>query len=288
MKNLVVKLTIFIYSNFINGLSVFNKKQAANAAMRVFQKPRGKKITSSNKAYLLKYKAGDLLVGSESIAYYNWPKTGKKILLLHGWESYSYRWRPYIKDLQKLNYNVFALDAPAHGLSSGKKFSPTAYADAIKSMVEKEKIELIIAHSVGAYAAIIYASENTTPRYLEDLILLAPTGKLQDFMNQFFDFLKLNDKVREGFRENFIRTYGHDLDYFDSDNLIKKVTCRGLLIHDKEDKTLPFKDSEDIAANWPIGKFIATKGFGHRLKGPFIKELILNYLKKVNKSAVSI
>jgi hypothetical protein len=109
---------------------------------------------------------------------------------------------------------------------------------------------------------------------------MAPTGKLREFMKQFYDFLNLSDKVRSAFEDNFRSTYGHTLDYYDSDNLIKKVSVGGLLIHDKEDAILPFNDSEKIAKVWTKGKFIQTKGYGHRLKGPIIKEQIIDFLKQ--------
>lgn len=249
-------------------------------AMNLFQTPRGQKLSPNQKIYLASNQKETIIHNGETIPYYNWKGNGKNVLMLHGWESSSYRWKPYLKDLNKLDINVYAVDAPAHGRSNGKKFSPKEYAGVIKSIVEREKIDTIIAHSVGAYATIIYASEQETPAYLKNLILMAPTGKLRDFMKQFYDFLNLSDKVRSAFEDNFMSTYGQPLDYYDSANLIKKVNVGGLLIHDKEDAILPFKDSENIAKVWTKGKFIHTKGFGHRLKGPIIKEQIIDFLKK--------
>jgi len=279
LKKLLLKTAVFYYSSLINGISVFNKKKAAAKAMSVFQTPRGKKLTPMQKSYLESFEKNKLKQSGENIPYYNWKANGNRILLLHGWESSSYRWRPYLKDFNDLNLNVFTVDAPAHGRSTGNKFSPIEYAEVIKTIVEKEKINTILGHSVGAYATIIYASENKTPSHLKKLILLAPTGKLRDFMKQFFDFLNINTKVRLAFEENFKKTFNQPLDYFDSDNLIKKVTVGGFLIHDKEDKTLPFKDSIDISKNWKDSSFIETQGYGHRLKGQYIKDLIIKSLK---------
>jgi len=278
LDKFLLKTAIFYYSSLINGISVFSGSLAAKIAMDVFQTPRGKKLSAKQKEFLETHQKATFNHKNESIPYYNWPAEGQKVLMLHGWESNSFRWKPYLKDLKNLNINVFAVDAPAHGRSNGKRFSPTEYAAVIKEVVAREKIETIVAHSVGAYATIIYASENETPQYLKNLVLLAPTGKLRDFMKQFFDFLKLNTKVRSAFEENFKAKYGQTLDYYDSDNLIKHVSIGGILVHDKEDATLPFSDSVEVAKAWRQGKFIPTEGYGHRLKGSFIKEIILGYL----------
>ena len=247
--------------------------------MQVFQTPRGKKLSTQQASYLQSHEKDVVHHLGQKMPYYHWPGGGQKILLLHGWESSSYRWRSYIKELTKLGFDVYAVDAPAHGRSDGTKFSPPKYAATIKTIVEKEKINTIIAHSVGAYSTIIYTSENDTPISLRNLILMAPTGRLKDFMQQFFDFLKLNSKVRLAFEKNFFETYGRTLDYYDSHRLIQSVKIGGILIHDKDDQTLPYSDSVEIDKHWSTGRFITTEGYGHRLKGTFIRNLILKHLK---------
>ena len=52
---------------------------------------------------------------------YRWLGKKETILLAHGWESNSFRWKDLIVKLDTaLDYNVIALDAPAHGRSSGE------------------------------------------------------------------------------------------------------------------------------------------------------------------------
>lgn len=280
MKKLLVNGAILYYSSLINTTSLISPKKASDLALKVFKTPRGKKMTAKEVAFLEASQKGFIEHSNFKMPYYNWPNKGPKILLLHGWESNSYRWRSYIKDLSALEYNVLAIDAPAHGRSTGKLFTPIDYANTIKMIVEQEKINIVLGHSVGAYATILYGSENELPAHLDKLILLAPTGKFQNFMKKFFDFLKLNKKVRASFKENFIKTYGQELDYYDSHRLIKKIPVGGLLLHDKDDSILPFEDSLLINENWPKGDFVATKGYGHRLKGLEIKKIVLNYLSK--------
>ncbi len=212
------------------------------------------------------------------IALYNWKATGPSILLIHGWESHSYRWKNYIQHFSELNYNIFAIDAPAHGLSSGKEFTPLYYAKAIDKVVQESNIRYILSHSVGAYSTIYYLSHFNTPDDLESVILKAPTGSLKSFTNQFFNFLKLNQSIRDSYEDIFEDTYGKPMDYYDSFELIKKINISGLLIHDNDDAVLPVEESHLIHQNCPQGKFITTDGHGHRLLKSQVMNLISDFL----------
>lgn len=271
-------MAVAYYSILINMVSLFSKEKAAEMAINIFKRPRNGRPKGRHLEYLKKHKAGQFQSQGLSHSYYHWSGKGDSILLLHGWESNSVRWKPYIEDLQKRDYNIYAFDAPAHGLSEGHYFTPELYADAIQDFLEKHNIKIILGHSVGAYATLIYCKRPIRSDHLKHLILLAPTGKIRDFMNRFFDILKLNTSIRDHYFNNFQKLYQHELEYYDSDNLVQGIGLDGILIHDKNDITLPYKDSELIAANWPEGKFITTEGFGHRLKSTEVTKQIFAYL----------
>lgn len=280
MKEIIFKLAVLYYSSYLNILSVFNPDKAAEKAITLFKKPRNKALRKKQSDYLQQHKKGSFKCNDEEIVWYNWPGAGPNLLLLHGWESSTARWKPYLKDLRERQFNVYAIDAPAHGLSGGKYFTPELYADAIAHVTSKFNIHIIIGHSVGAYATLIYCKRPGRAGSLNNLILLAPTGRIRDFMNRFFDILSLNNKIRSKYFDNFKALYKHDLKYYDSDNLVKGVGLPGLLIHDKDDKTLPYSDSVLVAENWDGVQFITTKGYGHRLKSTEVKKYIMDYLDK--------
>lgn len=47
-------------------------------------------------------------------------------------------------------------------------------------------------------------------------------------------------------------------------NNVKKLCCKGLVIHDEDDADISWRSGEEIARAWPNAKFIKTKGLGHR------------------------
>lgn len=280
IKQIIIKIFIGYYSFMIRLVSFFSKKKASAIAVGLIQKPRNGKLSKAQRDLLDSWENHSILSHGEEIATYHWQGDGPSVLLLHGWESSSVRWKPYIKEFQKRNISLYALDAPAHGLSGGKIFNPVIYADAVGEFCKKYKVDVILGHSVGAYATLLYASRLQRHQELKHIILLAPTGKIKNFMNRFFDAIKLSEAVRKEYFNEFRNINSKDIVEFDSEVLVKKIKLKGLLIHDRDDKTLPFEDSELIAQNWSEGKFIATDGYGHRLKSSFIYDIVFDYLDK--------
>jgi len=247
-------------------------------AIRLFQKPRHGAIPEKQSQYLKAHAFTSFISNNTTIQAYRWPGSGKRILLLHGWESNTARWKIYMEQFKKRNFDVYAIDAPAHGLSGGDVFSPELYADAVQDFIDKNPCNILIGHSVGAYTALLYARRSKKPENLSHLILLAPTGRLGDFMDRYFSILGLRKAIRKYYFDNFESMYGRKIEYYDSDNLVQNLDLPGLLIHDKNDETLPFKDSQDIAHKWTQGLFIPTEGFGHRLKSTEVTRHMLNYI----------
>jgi len=260
----------------------FNPEKAANIALKLFSSPRAGRARDFQRDYLEEHIKGYIISDSIKLCYYNWPGTGDRILLVHGWESNSSRWKPYIADMVDRNYDIYALDAPSHGLSEGKYFNPQKYADGVAQLVEKYNINILLGHSVGAYTSLIYAQREDRNESINQLMLLAPTGKLQYVIDQFFNILGLNKKMREAYNDNFKKIFHFEPHQFDSDKLIKGIGLNGFLMHDKNDRTLPFKDSVLIADNWPQAKFVITEGYGHRLKSSEVKEELFKYLDETS------
>ena len=123
-KKLINKAVPKLYGFYFNLLSLFSKKKAGALALKVFSVPRAGKIKPFQKEFLATAR-------HHKINYRRWylskSITGKAmvktILFAHGWESNAWRWKYLIEPLQAKGYNIVAIDAPAHGASSGKEFN---------------------------------------------------------------------------------------------------------------------------------------------------------------------
>jgi predicted alpha/beta hydrolase family esterase len=76
------------------------------------------------------------------------------------------------------------------------------------------------------------------------------------------------------------RAFGKPTTYFSIKELIKPLTIKGLIIHDKGDDVCVFVDAENIHTNWQGSELIATEGYGHRLQNEKVNNMIVDYLKK--------
>ncbi len=121
----------------INVIGLFSKKSAARLALYLFTTPRRGRLTEKQYDFLGTSFREELTVNSIPVMTYRWLGKGKTILLAHGWESNAARWQYLIEPLRKLDYNIIALDAPAHGKSGSKRFNAVLYADFIKAGFKK-------------------------------------------------------------------------------------------------------------------------------------------------------
>lgn len=153
----------------VNALFKYSPKKAVEKSFKLFSTPRKGKVKPDQKSFLDKARNGKITVQNLEIQTYAWPNTGKTVLLIHGWESNTARWRDLVSALQKENYTVLSLDAPAHGNSEGGMFNVFLYAEAISKLIEKYKPEFAVGHSVGA-STLIFQHYNYPSRTLEKMV----------------------------------------------------------------------------------------------------------------------
>ncbi len=243
----------------------------------VFKIPKKKKSNPSRQLFIQNSEASSFNHKGLRIAYFRWRGSGEKILLLHGWGSDSGRWKIFVPLLQEAGYDIHAIDAPAHGKSGGKFFTPKEYAEAISSYIDNNKIVILIGHSAGAYTTIYYSSNFT--HQLNKLVALAPTFDLNDVIIGMKEMLKLNDQSISLLKEEFQNVYGAPIENFRADVLAKNISTDALLIHDEDDDILPVNGSKILASTWDTVEYIQTSKLGHGLNNKKLYMRIINFLK---------
>ena len=159
MKHIITKFIGAI----INFISLFSARLAAKIAIRIFSSPRRKRIKESEKDFLETAFIEDIKYNDISIMTYRWLGKKDTVLLAHGWESNSCRWKELILKLKALDFNVIALDAPAHGLSGGKVFNAVIYSECINLVAKKFNANIVIGHSVGGMATTFFQHKYQLP-----------------------------------------------------------------------------------------------------------------------------
>ncbi|WP_034061817.1 alpha/beta fold hydrolase [Lacinutrix jangbogonensis] len=274
MSNPIIK----IIGNVLNAVSYVSPKYASDKALDLFSTPRQGRVLENQKVFLDSAEALHLKYESISISTYQWKGNGKTILLAHGWESNTHRWETLITKLKTLNYNIVSLDAPAHGASSGKQFNAVLYSECIHLTAEHYKPDIIIGHSVGGMASGFYQN-NYQNKDLEKLILLGAPSEFTSVFKRYVDMMGYNERIENGLNNLVLDRFKKLPSYFSLANFVKTIHTKTLIIHDVDDKIIPYNDAKMIAENHKNATLISTTGYGHGLRNDVVYDHVIDFIQ---------
>ncbi|MDA9028888.1 alpha/beta hydrolase [Flavobacteriaceae bacterium] len=273
MKSLIPKLV----GALINFIGVFSSAYASKLALQLFSKPRGGQLTPKGKLFLDTATKTTLYYNDLPIQTYQWNGSKETVLLAHGWESNSNRWRYEIEKLQSEGYNIIALDGPAHGGSGSNTFNAILYSEFINVVSQKFKPTLFLGHSVGAMAVIIFLQKQTY-KDAKKIVLLGAPSAFTGIMERYSSLMGYSKTIDNGIDRHVKQKFGHPCSYFSTANFVSTIDSEGLIIHDKKDPIIPYQDALDIDAQFKNAQLISTESFGHSLKGEFVTGEIIKFL----------
>ena len=273
MKQVITK-TI---GSLINTVSIFSPRQGGKMAVKLFSKPRRIKIKETENDFLMTAFIEDIDYEDLNIMTYRWLGKKETILLAHGWESNSFRWKPLIEELRKLDYNVVSLDAPAHGRSSGKIFNAILYSECINIVAKKFNANIIIGHSVGGMATAFCKSKYELPSVNKMILLGAPSNFVGVF-SRYVDMMGYNKRVSKAMDDLIYERFNEKPEHFNAARFLENTDIEGLLIHDKKDRIIPYSDVEDFKSHYKKAKIISTEGFGHGLRHADVNNHIIDFV----------
>ncbi len=187
---------------------------------------------------------------------------GPTVLLLHGWSGYAAQLKGFVDPLVTAGYRVVAFDAPAHGESDGKTTNLVDYAAAILAVAGAVgPVHGLVAHSFAAPAAAMAADAGLeVPR----MVLIAPPRRIDRYARGLRQSIGLPAPIDRRVRARSERRLGRSWDDLDLGHLIARSPARVLVIHDGDDRHVPWRDGQAIAAAAPHGRLKTTAGLGHR------------------------
>ncbi len=261
----------------LNTLGMVAPKKAAEIALDIFCSPRKGKIQSYQKKFLKKFKKMTLDFNGMPIMTYDNGKSGRKVLLCHGWESNSFRWRKLYRALKDTDLNIIMMDAPAHGATGGETFQALLYGQTISKVAAHYQPQTIIGHSVGGYSTIYYMSEYK-PSFVDDLIILASPDKLVDITQRYFKMISLGNRVGKRYYNLIQERFGREITFYNAADFASNINVDGLIIHDKDDDVNLFYEAESIHSKWKNSRLVPTNGFGHSLQDVEVYQTIASVL----------
>ena len=198
-------------------------------------------------------------------------------MLAHGWESNASRWSYILDDLLKQKYNVILLDGPAHGISDGKQFNAILYSEFINVVANAYKPEVLIGHSVGGMASV-FCMHNHQLDFINKMVLLGAPAHFTGVFTRYKTMMGYNHRISEGLDRIVLERFGKPTDYFSAANFTTVINAKGLIIHDKKDKIIPYEDALLFANRYKNSELITTSGFGHSLRDKSITPPIIKFI----------
>lgn len=262
----------------LNGSYRFSKRLAGQWCYRVLAKPPRKVILPAEKDFLMDAQQNILPVGIMQIKTYHWPGSGSKVLLAHGWNSHSGRWQALASQLITAGYDVYALDAPAHGGSFGGSFAVIYYGDALAKFADTIQPNIIIGHSAGGMATAYYLRHFPEIHHPDKLVLLSTPAELNHFMESFRKVIGLKKAVIDAMETAFTQRFGKSFDYFSIADFVQNLRVPGLIIHDELDDIAPVQGAYALANNWANSELLITSGLGHSVQHEQVRKRILDWL----------
>jgi pimeloyl-ACP methyl ester carboxylesterase len=263
------QLALHYYRLKLGVIGFFSPRVAARVAFKMFCTPYTK-----SKKYIVPpiFEDAEKLsfdLASHHINGFRWtPKnaTGSKVLICHGFDSYSYRFHEFIQPLLEEGFEVLAFDAPGHGLSSGRQITMPVYQQMVLEIHKRfGPVDGIMAHSLGGLGAGL-ALEKMQDHQLKRFVLISPATESTRAIQTFFKYIKVSPRVKEEF-ENLIQEIGgNPSSWYSVARVMQEITTPTLWIHDKEDSITPFDDMKHLL-NIPLPhiQFEITTGLGHSL-----------------------
>ena len=264
--NFFQRVIINYYKTKLNTLGAVSPAKAAEAAFKLFCTPYHGKPKREAPPVFHKAAKISFVFKTYTIRGFHWTPlqpVGKKVLICHGFDSCCYKFEAYVEPLLRAGFDVFAFDAPGHGISDGTTINSLLYRDLIIEInTLYGSFDSIIAHSLGGLATSLVAEKLQLTQ--TKLVLIAPAVEAVTATEHFFSLIPLQEKIRTVFYKHIESLGGQPITWYSVSRAVQTFATPILWFHDKKDLICPYTDTLPVQH---LGlqniTFITTSGLGH-------------------------
>lgn len=199
---------------------------------------------------------------NKEIVVYEYGKSDRKVLLVHGWSGRGTQLVRIADELLKNGFATISFDAPAHGKSKGNASIMTEF---IATILELEKqygpFEYVIGHSLGGMSVLNAIKQNLQ---VKKAVVIGSGDIIQDVIDDFIAKLEIHPKFGLLLKDHFEKKFGGKMDDYSAFKAAEKINIPVLVIHDTEDADVPVKAAYHIQKHLKHSELIITTGYGHR------------------------
>ncbi len=245
------------------GLTVSDRlfpSQAARWGESLFLTPQHYRRTANERKVLARARQEVLRVGQDVIKVWHWG-TGPRIILTHGWSGRGGQFYHWVDLLTEAGFTVTLFDAPGHGSSEGKTGSLVQIIQSLEAIIEAHgPAHGVVGHSLGGAAVIVAAAQGLP---IQRVITLNAPADIFAVMETSMGKMGLRQRSIRKIWQLLEQRFGVKLQDFQPLTRIAELTQPALLIHDLDDKEVPWSAQQHLKTRLPHAEVLTTQGAGH-------------------------
>lgn len=199
--------------------------------------------------------------GALEAAAWSWGR-GPAVLLAHGWGGTAADLAPLAESLQARGFRAVLVDFPAHGRSPGKRTNLVEWLRVLRAVASAVgPLHAMVGHSFGGAAVALALAEHGTA--VRGAVLLAPAIGPTLFVDRFSGMIGLTPARAAGMMRHIARTVGREPVTLDARRAAAALRVPALIVHDPEDREVPWAHGAEIANAWLGSRLLQADGLGH-------------------------
>lgn len=274
MKQFIPKFIGFLFNIF----TIVAPKTTRRFAFHFFGRVKKVAISQEGHYFFERGRTHWLTVSGIKTALHQWGGGPIKVLFVHGWMSNSQRWQSFVDSLDPEKFTAYALDAPAHGASSGNTLNLELFRKAYEETLRVTgKIDTVVCHSFGNLAVIYqFLLDPDVP--VKSYIMMGSPSGIDTIMTYFEDVFgasqamlkNLSIRIKEVFKVPFMSISVKEF--------IKSSNSPILVIHEEHDLITPIGPIKEAVAGGSSVETFYTSGLNHTLKDERVIERAKSFI----------
>lgn len=249
-------------------------------ALRLFFTPI--KFSVPKREHAIRKTASQQLIpaGSQEAQLFEWGKSGKKVLLMHGWSGRASQFFRLTEKLVQEGYHVFSIEAPAHGESKERQTDMLEFVQAIEwTCQNKGPFAMAIGHSLGGVA--LFNAHARLGGSFENIITIGTPANINNVVSDFCAVVGASERVAKGIIRRIQKDFKLNVEDVSTDKLAAEWNPPGAIFHDEQDADVPVVNARQLAKAWENATLEISDGLGHRriLSEPKIHHRIIQLLQ---------
>lgn len=234
---------------------------------------RGAKVPAGVRVETLPFESSTV-----TLYHYPAPDGAPQVLMTHGWAGYGLQLAQVAEALSAAGWAVVLIDQPGHGRSSGWTSNLQQFSRALRFVGSHlGRLEAMVGHSMGAAAAthaVVFGLS------VNNLVLIsAPVSLIQE-TRRMASALGLSDRVLAKTISYIEARERVPFETVEAAYLAPRIDAPTLVVHDQDDKTVPYAAAQTLVDHLRDPRLITTCGLGHRrlLKDSSVIGIVANFI----------